>query len=151
MQDSFKKTSKIANKAKEKCYMAHGSSRGSSRSDDSRGSHMSKTSRNSQESEAQNVSRKSPTPHHAKRYQGVPPPSSQPKGDQRYSKGSQRFQQMQSHYGKLQVNAQPICFKCNRPGHLAKFCWNKNQHCHNHAKPVQCFTCHKIGHISKNC
>ncbi|MQL71092.1 hypothetical protein Taro_003419, partial [Colocasia esculenta] len=51
---------------------------------------------------AQNVSRKSPTPHHAKRYQRVPPPSSQPKDDQRYSKGSQRFQQMQSQYGKLQ-------------------------------------------------
>ncbi|MQL84991.1 hypothetical protein Taro_017504, partial [Colocasia esculenta] len=51
---------------------------------------------------AQKASRQSPTPHHAKRYQRVPPPSSQPKGDQRYSKGSQRFQQMQSHYGKLQ-------------------------------------------------
>ncbi|MQL92668.1 hypothetical protein Taro_025295 [Colocasia esculenta] len=53
--------------------------------------------------EAQNVSRKSPTPHHAKRYQRVLSPSSQPKGDQRYSKRSQRFQQMQSHYGKLQL------------------------------------------------
>ncbi|MQL97926.1 hypothetical protein Taro_030624, partial [Colocasia esculenta] len=175
---SSMKTCKSRKGTEEKYYMAHDSSIGSSRSDDSEGSHMSEKSRNSQESEVdalkaakrknhvsienqkkkmekktrvhkvstpplatQNVSRKSPTPHHAKRYQRVPPPSSQPKGDQRYSKGSQRFQQMQSHYGKLQVNAQPICFKCNRSSHLAKFYWNKNQHSHRNVNLVDANLC----------
>ncbi|MQL86468.1 hypothetical protein Taro_019000 [Colocasia esculenta] len=47
---SSMKTCKSRKRREEKCYMAHGSSRGSSRSDDSRVSHMSKVSRNSQES-----------------------------------------------------------------------------------------------------
>ncbi|MQL91599.1 hypothetical protein Taro_024214 [Colocasia esculenta] len=122
MQVSSMNICKSRKGTEEKCYMAHGNSRGSSRSDESEGSHMSEKSRNSQESDqkkkmkketrvykvstpppaAQNVSRKSPTPHHAKRYQRVPPPS-QPNGDQRYSKGSQKFQQMHSNYGKLQA------------------------------------------------
>ncbi|MQL67769.1 hypothetical protein Taro_000063 [Colocasia esculenta] len=40
--------------------------------------------------------------HHAMRYQRVPPPPFQPKGDQMYSRGLQKFQQMHSYYG---VNA----------------------------------------------
>ncbi|MQL81048.1 hypothetical protein Taro_013500 [Colocasia esculenta] len=50
MQDSFLKTSKSGREINEKCYMAHGSSRGSSRSNESEGSHLSEKSRNCQRS-----------------------------------------------------------------------------------------------------
>ncbi|MQL74558.1 hypothetical protein Taro_006920, partial [Colocasia esculenta] len=48
--DSFGKTSKIANKAKDKCFMAHGSSRGFLSSDESEGLHSLEKSRKSQKS-----------------------------------------------------------------------------------------------------
>ncbi|MQM20906.1 hypothetical protein Taro_053936 [Colocasia esculenta] len=50
MQVSSMKTCKSRKGTEEKCYMAHGSSRGSSRSEECEGSHMSEKSRNSQES-----------------------------------------------------------------------------------------------------
>ncbi|MQL73460.1 hypothetical protein Taro_005802 [Colocasia esculenta] len=50
MQDSSMKTSKIGYKANDKCFMAHGSSKGSSHSDKYEESYMSKKSRNSQRS-----------------------------------------------------------------------------------------------------
>ena len=53
--------------------------------------------------------------------------------------------------GKYQVRNDLICFNCNKPGHLAKFCWNRDQHFHKYVKSVQCFTCHKCGHTSREC
>ncbi|MQL67762.1 hypothetical protein Taro_000037, partial [Colocasia esculenta] len=53
-------------------------------------------------SAAKKASGHSQVAYHAKSSQRVPPPSSQPKGDQRYSKGPQRFQQMHSYCGKIQ-------------------------------------------------
>ncbi|MQL68639.1 hypothetical protein Taro_000913 [Colocasia esculenta] len=50
-EDSFKKTSNIANKAKDKCFMALGSSRSSPSSDKSERSYLLEKSRNSQRSE----------------------------------------------------------------------------------------------------
>ncbi|MQL71233.1 hypothetical protein Taro_003563 [Colocasia esculenta] len=54
MQVSSMKTCKSRKGMEEKCYMAHGSSRGSSRSDESEGSHLSKKSINSQMSSKSN-------------------------------------------------------------------------------------------------
>ncbi|MQL82563.1 hypothetical protein Taro_015039, partial [Colocasia esculenta] len=56
---------------------------------------------------AKKASGHSPIAHHAMRYQRVPPPPFQPKGDQRYSRGLQKFQQMHSYYGKLQLSTAP--------------------------------------------
>ncbi|MQL81587.1 hypothetical protein Taro_014052 [Colocasia esculenta] len=62
-----------------------------------------------------------------------------------------RFQQMHTCQGKYQVRNVLICFNCNKPGHLAKDFWNRNQNFIKHAKSVQCFTCHKFGHTSREC
>ncbi|MQL69740.1 hypothetical protein Taro_002042, partial [Colocasia esculenta] len=84
--------------------------------------------------------------HHAKSHQKVPPSSH---GKPPHMK--RRFQQIHTCQGKNQVRNALICFNCNKPGHLAKHCWNRNQNFNKHAKSVQCFHCHKIGHISRDC
>ena len=37
------------------------------------------------------------------------------------------------------------CFKCNKPGHVAKNCHENNN------TQIKCFTCNKLGHVSSKC
>ena len=43
-------------------------------------------------------------------------------------------------------NKRPIiCYKCGRPGHIAKDCEQEE------SKPIQCFSCRGYGHVSHDC
>ncbi|XP_029675760.1 uncharacterized protein LOC115243150 [Formica exsecta] len=40
------------------------------------------------------------------------------------------------------------CYKCNKPGHMAKDCRTKNR---PNEKEVRCFKCNKKGHMARSC
>lgn len=41
-----------------------------------------------------------------------------------------------------------LCYKCNRPGHIARNCFQASQ---EKARGIECFYCRKIGHRSSEC
>ena len=54
--------------------------------------------------------------------------------------------------GKWQrtLDGRPICMRCKRPGHLARFCTTFNRATTSQGRVV-CFRCGQEGHISRNC